>query len=309
KTMTNGDFTRDGEGILNSAGKSERETVGFGFLNTLRNAVLAHRVLKLVLQEIHPRLLDNQVDRVDGGFTIIMGGYWEQFGCDDTRFLRRMGPVLAPLLEVGGRAYMAYMATDSTRKPAVNPGSKKRYPADLQLAYNARAVQVFIQSPPQPRNMYESDSEISIEESEEEEEEPERKSEAQEKEFEREGVAETSPQPEVPRPPSQEELVCTRLLRSSRQLFASTIQVKSSPERFSAQVMVAPNSTEDTHEDIYDWEQEWMQSGILPESSPGLPLPPQVLRVGGRSSMGFALTLELSLDAIPAGALICVYIF
>ncbi|KAJ6530026.1 hypothetical protein DFH09DRAFT_1370820 [Mycena vulgaris] len=128
-------------------------------------------------------------------------------------------------------------------------------------------------SPPQPRNMYEYESEISTDSEEEEEES-----------FVRSARI------------SREWLLTGWCIKKEE-------FVKSSPERFSTQIMVAPNSTEDIHEDIYDWEQEWMQHGILPDSSPGLPAPPQALRLRRTGNVGLASALELSLDAIPAGAL------
>ncbi|KAJ6534620.1 hypothetical protein DFH09DRAFT_1180162 [Mycena vulgaris] len=239
-----------------------------GYANTLKNAVVGHTVLRLILHKVHPNLVKN-VGRVDSGFYIYLGALWDQEGRDDSKVAKRVRPMFHPLLEVGGRAYRAF---GGKRNPSVVvPRGKRGLPADLQFAYNAREVHALLltNSPPQARNMYESSSE--------------------EESFEDE--SEISVQVDIPLSAYQEQLV------------------KSSPERFSTQVMVTPNSTEDIHEDIYDWEKEWIQSGILPESSPGLPPPPQVLRAGGRSSMGFAPTLEMSLDAIPAGALVCIYVF
>ncbi|KAJ6534624.1 hypothetical protein DFH09DRAFT_1369742 [Mycena vulgaris] len=234
-----------------------------GYLKTLKNTVLDDKILKLIMGKIHPLLLDKNLGRVDAGFYVFSGAYWEKTGFDDARFARGMGHIFQPLLKAGGKAYMA---SDSTRKPAGDPANRTRHPADLQYVYNARALGVLMQSPPQARNMYETESEMSFEAEEQ-------------SSFEDE--SETSVQVDIPLSAYQEQLV------------------KSSPERVSPQVIVAPNSTKD----IYDWEKEWIQSGILPESSPGLPPPPQVLRAGGRSSMGFAPSLELSLDAIPTEAL------
>ncbi|KAJ7656362.1 hypothetical protein DFH06DRAFT_1410998 [Mycena polygramma] len=123
-----------------------------GFLKTVQHAILSRDVLKLVMDKVDPRLAKD-VARVDIGFQEYVGGLLVEEHYDTGKVARTLWPVLAPLIEVAGSAYLGSTNIDrgsSSPEPevAVSGGAavsgstrKSKAAADHQFLLNAWSVQ------------------------------------------------------------------------------------------------------------------------------------------------------------------------
>ncbi|KAJ7068859.1 hypothetical protein B0H15DRAFT_871849 [Mycena belliarum] len=112
-----------------------------GYATIIKNVIVSNKILRVVLAAIHPRYLQHNPAKVDGGFKEFFGAYSVQEQQDMDVMVRRFRRVFKPLLEAGGAAYMTCSGNTNKKKTVKSTGSKKRYAADVQFLLSARAVQ------------------------------------------------------------------------------------------------------------------------------------------------------------------------
>ncbi|KAF7356392.1 hypothetical protein MVEN_00971800 [Mycena venus] len=77
----------------------------FGFVQTVRQAVLLPEVLKTVIKIVDPKLLEGDLDQVEPGFRYLVGHLWKLSGKDMDETIDWLEELLGPLIEIAIAAY------------------------------------------------------------------------------------------------------------------------------------------------------------------------------------------------------------